>query len=127
MNSFLKTFLAALLAIVVSGVMMVIFTVNVISGLSLFFGSGTPTVIEHGSILSIDLNQPIVDEPSGSLMSDLDVTSMTVNRKMALLDVINAIDQAALDDRIDGIYLNVSPFTPQGTATISEISLMKSL
>ncbi len=121
MNSFLKTFLAALLAIVVSGVMMVIFTVNVISGLSLFFGSGTPTVIEHGSILSIDLNQPIVDEPSGSLMSDLDVTSMTVNRKMALLDVINAIDQAALDDRIDGIYLNVSPFTPQGTATISEI------
>lgn len=121
MNSFLKTFLATLLAIVVTNIMLVIFLVNVISGLSLFFSGGPAPTLETGSILCIDLQQPVVDEPSGSLMSDLDMTSMKVNRKMALLDVINAIDQAALDNRIEGIYLNVSPFTPLGTATVTEI------
>ena len=121
MNSFLKTFLAALLAIVVTNIFLVIFLVNVISSVSLLFGGGSAPTLERGSVLCIDLQQPVVDEPSGSLVSDLDMTSMTVNHKMALLAVINAIDQAAMDDRIDGIYLNVSPFTPLGTATVTEI------
>ncbi len=121
MNSFLKTFLATLLAIVVTNIMLVIFLVNVISGLSLFFSGGAAPTLENGSVLCIDLQQPVVDEPSGSLMSDLDMTAMKVNRKMALLDVINAIDRAAIDSRIEGIYLNVSPFTPLGTATATEI------
>lgn len=121
MNSFLKTFLAALLAIVVSGVMMVVFLVNVISGLSLILGEQAAGSVEEGSVLSIDLNQEVTDEPSGSLMSDLDVSSLKVNRKLALLDVLNAIERAALDDRIEGIYLNVSPYNPLGLATASEI------
>lgn len=121
MNSFLKTFLAALLAIVVSGVMMVVFLVNVISGLSLILGERAAESVEEGSVLSIDLNQEVTDEPSGSLMSDLDVSSLKVNRKLALLDVLNAIERAALDDRIEGIYLNISPYNPLGLATASEI------
>lgn len=117
----MKTFLAALLAIVVAGVMMVVFTVNVISGLTAVLGEQVSTAVEPGSVLTIELDQPVSDEPSGSLMSDLDVSSLKVNRKLALLDVLNAIERASTDERIEGIYLNISPYNPLGMATASEI------
>lgn len=46
---------------------------------------------------------------------------MRVARNYALIDVLKAIETAATDDRISGIYLNVSPNMGMGMATLEEI------
>ena len=50
-----------------------------------------------------------------------DLMSMRVARNYALIDVLKAIETAATDDRISGIYLNVSPNMGMGMATLEEI------
>ncbi len=114
-------FLAALLAFVVANFLAAVMLVTFVAGIgALLAGSSTTTLSEH-SVLYIDLEQPIVDEPSGALLSDMDMALLRLNRKLSLLDVLGAIDQAAEDSRIDGILLNISPAHEVGLASMGEI------
>ncbi len=87
-------------------------------GLSLFalvLGGDAAPAVEDGSVLRLDLAGPLPEEapfdPLGALLGTFDLT---------LLDVTDALEKAAADDRIDAVWLR-----PDGVdaswATLSEV------
>ena len=110
MNSFWKTFFATLLAIVVSCVIFaslaVIVLISFIAALSANIANNTQQ-IKDGSILKIELAH-ISDTYVSNPWSDLGLNKNDGSRDLPLSYVLEAIDEAKNDDRIKGIYLNVT-------------------
>lgn len=78
--------------------------------------------VKRGSVLEITLRESISDNPSQPPVSaSLFTGRVSVNRQMALLDVVQAIETAATDSRIDAIYLNIDTPVSIGIASMSEI------
>ena len=101
--TFWKTFFASLLAMVVSGILFLIIISALIAGLESAF-SEKPKYLGKNSVLHMELNQTIGDVT----YSFLDESSFQVIEQLGLIDILKAIDKAKTDDRIEGIYLNVS-------------------
>ncbi|WP_300286772.1 signal peptide peptidase SppA [uncultured Alistipes sp.] len=123
MNSFFRTFLACLLAFVVANILIGTFFVMVLAGIGAAFSEQAPAV-ESGSVLRIDLSERITDAPSVNPFSSMglaDLIDMDMSRSYALVDVLEAIERAASDDDIEGIYLNINPYVGVGMATLDEI------
>ncbi len=82
---------------------------------ALLMGSDAATFVEDDSVLLLDLAGPLPEEapfdPLGALLGTFEVT---------LLDVIDALEKAAVDDRIEAVWLR-----PDGVmaswATLSEV------
>ena len=122
MNQFIRTFLACLLALVVAGVLASVFFVMVIASFVTVFMEKVPEVKEK-SVLRIDFSDPVFDNPDYtplSLSGFSDLMNMQI-RGYALIDVLKAIEAAETDDRIAGIYLNITPNARMGLATMQEI------
>ena len=123
MNNFLKTFLACLLALVVANILIVTFFVMILAGIGAAFSEQVRPV-ESGSVLRIDLSERITDAPEVNPFSAMgigDLIDMDMSRSYALIDVLEAIERAASDDDIEGIYLNIDPYSGVGMATLDEI------
>ena len=110
MNSFWKTFFATLLAIVVSCVIFaslaVIVLISFIAALSANIANNTQQ-IKDGSILKIELAH-ISDTYVSNPWSELGFDKSDGCRDLPLSYVLEAIDDAKNDDRIKGIYLNMT-------------------
>ena len=122
MNQFIRTFLACLLALVVAGVLASVIFVMVIASFGTVFMEKVPEVKEK-SVLRIDFSDPVFDNPDYtplSLSGFSDLMNMQI-RGYALIDVLKAIEAAETDDRIAGIYLNITPNARMGLATMQEI------
>ncbi|MBQ4278778.1 MAG: signal peptide peptidase SppA [Rikenellaceae bacterium] len=119
MNSFFKTFFAALLAFVVGGILIGIFAVMTFAGLAAMFSAPVATVGSN-AVLKIDLAEQITDSPISSPLRSLDLRTMRVRPSYTLLEALTAIEAAADDDRIAGIYLNVAGGSA-GVATLQEL------
>ena len=122
MTQFIRTFLACLLALVVAGVLASVFFVMVIASFGTVFMEKVPEVKEK-SVLRIDFSDPVFDNPDYtplSLSGFSDLMNMQI-RGYALIDVLKAIEAAETDDRIAGIYLNITPNARMGLATMQEI------
>lgn len=100
---FLKLFLAGLLAFVVGSFLVSILWIVVLIGIA--SAGETPTLVEKGSVLKIDLSEVIADAPSANPFDGFDFMSMQSTPQLSLLTVLRALEAAAEDDRIDGIYL----------------------
>lgn len=131
MNNFFKTFFACLLAIVASGVVNFVIFIFIISGVlmsvgSMFSGSGggASVAVQEGSVLRLDLSVPVVDRESSNPFSGIDVAdvmSLKLRKQQTLLGVTTAIERAAADPRIVGIYLDVPMSAPQSLEVLYEI------
>lgn len=110
MNSFWKTFFATLLAIVVSCVIFaslaVIVLISFVAALSVGANNETRQ-IKDDSILKIELAH-ISDTYVSNPWSDLGLDKSDGSRDLPLSYVLEAIDEAKNDDRIKGIYLNMT-------------------
>ena len=118
--NFGKTFLAALAALLVgSGI---IFILSLIFGFSVLalFSSPTTTVAEK-SVLCINLNENIVDSPATSPLSNLNAQSMTIESQLTSFQVLSAIEHAASNENIEGIYIYLN-----GTGSI-DVTLIEEL
>ena len=113
---FIKIFLAALLAVVVGGILTFLFWVLLLTGL---VGSlSSVTKIEKNSILKIDLSEDITDAPSVDPLASFDYRNFEIIPSLSLYKALQAIDAAAADDRIRGIYLQ-----PGGGGAVSLAAL----
>ena len=117
---FLKTFLAALLAVVVGSVITGLFWLITITGIAGAFGSKTATVMPN-SIMRIDLTDNIVDSPAFNPLSGMSLTSLKTTRTLPLLKVLRAIETAATDERIQGIYINYIGGGDISSAALEEV------
>lgn len=109
--NFGKTFLAALLAFVAGSVATTLLWIMFWIALAGALGSVVPTV-EKNSILKIDLAEEIVDAPSTDPFGSIDFMTMEVKKELTLLKALRAVEAAAEDDRIEGIYIRTAASSP---------------
>ncbi len=118
---FVKIFFAALLACMVSGVLGFIFWLGIIFGLIGSYSSKSSEIISPNSILKITLSESFTEAPVGDPLAQIDITTLEVRPSLTLLNALTAIELAAEDDNIEGIYINPSINSTIGTAALEEI------
>lgn len=118
---FFKIFLAALLASVVSGILGFFIWLFVIFGMIGSLGSSTQTTLLPNSILKISLDEIFSEAPLTDPFSRIDLNSFEMLPSLTLLDALTAIEAAAVDDNIEGIYLCPSVNASVGAAALEEL------
>lgn len=125
MKSFLKYLLATIVGvIIVNTFMLIICMVMFISSISLINFAGNKSVtLKDNSILKLSFRDPIPDRASDNLLQNLNIMTFTVNKQMGLNSILKYIDRAGKDDRIKGIYLDLTEIQSNfgALATIDEI------
>ena len=118
--NFIKTFLAGLLAFVVGTFLVFFIWIFVLMGIA---GSMEKSVaVSPESILRIDFSEIITDSPSSDPLAGLNLVSLQRTRQLPLLQALRAIEAAASDDRIKGIYLRMNGGGGvAGTALLEEL------
>ena len=115
-NGFWKTVLASGLGFLIANVVF-----SVLMGFLMFFfvlslASQPNAVVKKDSILVIDLSKPI-NEREATTMESL----FTNNKTMSLNTLLEALDKAAADPKIEGVYLKTGVLYDGGWATTQEI------
>jgi protease-4 len=80
-------------------------------------GSGKVAEVKDGSILKLSLNYEIPDKTISNPLAAFDFSAMGPRSATGLNDLIAAIDKAAKDNKIKGIYLQMG-VNPNGWATL---------
>ena len=117
--NFFKTFLASLLAFFVANFVWFFLFIIIIAGVAAI-GSST-TIVEPKSVLKIDLSESIVDQPVNDPLAGFDPMSMNVQKSVSNMQVMNAIESAAQDDNIEGIYINLTGTGTASAALLEEV------
>lgn len=76
--------------------------------------------VENNSILHITLNDPIQDRTSENPFENFDFNTFQNSTNLGLDKILASIENAKNDDRIEGIYLDLT-FVRTGMASIEEI------
>ena len=118
--SFGKVFLAALLAVVAGSILTVVLWLMIFSGISAAFTPAVKATPEK-AILHIDLAESIVDAPSSNPLSAFNLATMQPTTSLTLYDALRALETAATDEKIEGIYLRLN-----GAGTMS-VTIMEEL
>lgn len=118
--TFMKTFWAALLAVVVGFIIMCIVGFMFVASLASFMGDEAP-VVESGSVLKIDLSNGISDSPSAFPVQFSLLGGVTVDKSNTLLQAIMALEKAAVDSNIKGIYIDLSGAGSLSAANLEEL------
>lgn len=118
--SFGKAFAAALLAFVAGSVGLTILSIIFFAGISAMF---TPEVksVPDKAILRIDLAESLVDAPSKNPMGSFDLMSMSSVSSLTIYDALRALESAAKDERIEGIYINLTGGGSAGMTLLEEL------
>lgn len=105
--SFSTIFGAALLAVVVGGAVKFLLWMGLFSAIG-SFSSNTTVSIPEEAILKIDLAESILDAPSKDPMAGFDFATLTPAKQLTLYKTLVAIEAAKDDERIKGIYINLT-------------------
>ena len=92
-----------ILANMIIGIFTVFFMIAMIAGAS----TGSAPVVENGSVLKIELQNPIVERAEDNPFENMDLGSYYSTASIGLDDILNSLKAAADDNRIKGIYLNM--------------------
>jgi len=118
MKDFIKYIIASFLGLLLF--------VSIAGLLTLVLTQETPPEVAPKAFLVIDLTQPVADKPAVTEPARLveDTLMGAPVERITLLEVTEAIDRAAKDDRVVGIYLHgtvTDPGLSSGWATLKEI------
>ena len=106
--TFGKAFLAALLAVVAGSALITIFWISLFSGIGAIMQPKKAVGVPEEAILHITLDENILDAPSKDPMASFDIATMQPISQVTLYDALRAIEAAAGDERIKGIYINLT-------------------
>ena len=121
--NFLKTFLAGVLAFVVGCFLVCYIGIMLLVSMAGLAGSFEKAVsVPDGSILEINLDETITDSPATNPLAEFDFATMTSRHSLPVLKAMGAIEAAAADSRIRGIYLRLN-----GAGGIAGSALMEEL
>lgn len=118
MKQFFKFVFASMVGIILSAILLfVIF----IAGITAIVSSSKDNVeVKDNTILHLNLNVPIVERASSSPFDNINIGPITGDKTIGLDDILKSIKNAKDDDKIKGIYLDVS-YLMTGFASIEEI------
>jgi protease IV len=118
MKSFFKYLLASILGVMLAFGMLFIIFIGIIS--IAISSQNKPVEINSNTILLLNLNKSINDRKSSLPVLVYNLTSFGAERQTGLNDLLNNIERAAKDEKIRGIYLELSDIQA-GIATLEEI------
>lgn len=116
MLNFLKNILSTVLGIVISFFFIFFIALGIIAAT---VSGGDTTEVKENSILKISLNEPIIDREVNNPLN-IDRLQGEGERKAGLKDILNSIEKAKDDERIQGIYMNIE-YPNASMATLEEI------
>lgn len=121
MKSFLKYTLATIVGVVIVNVLLLFVFFGIVGAVASF--SEKPAPIKENSILRLRLDSNIPDRASNNPFNNFDFLSMQPAESVGLNEILNNIDKAAKDDRIRGIYLDLTDIQSNfgALATVEEI------
>lgn len=118
---FFKIFCAALLACLASSAIGFFLWIIVVFASIGILSSDSAVTVSPNSILKITLSESFSEAPSTDPMSQIDFSTMEMRPSITLLEILAAIEAAAEDDNIEGIYLRPSLYSSVGSASLEEI------
>ena len=118
MRSFLKYLLASILGVIIASLLIFILSLVIIS--AIVSSQDKPEKISDNSILQLKLNLPVHDRKSSLPVLVYNITSFRTDNQLGLNDILNNIAKAKKDDKIRGIFLDLSKIDA-GIATVEEI------
>ncbi len=119
----MKSFWKYTLATIVGSLLTFILILGILFGIFGVMLSGfgeQEVVVNDNSVLKISLNYEIPDKTSDNPFSNMDFGTFKTTKVLGLNDILKTIEKAKTDDRIKGIYLDISS-VPAGLATLEEI------
>jgi protease IV len=119
MKQFFKFMFASFAGTILTFIVIFLMFAGMIASLVAMSGDEEVNVKEH-SILHISWNTEIKDRSSDNPFEGFDFSSMKSNKPIGLYDILNNIEKAANDNRIDGIFLDMETI-PAGMAASEEI------
>ena len=118
MKFFWKAFFASLAAILVATIIFIFMLAGLVNSLA-SMGDQTITVKDH-SLLLLKLDNRIVERKSNNPFEEIEFPGMEKSSTTGLNQIFHVIHQAKSDDKIKGIYLELSEISA-GYATTEEI------
>ena len=83
---------------------------------------GSKATVAPGSVLKIDFSEVLTDAPSSDPLEGLDVMTLQTTPRLPLFKALRALEAAAADDRIKGVYLRMN-----GTGGVAGTALLEEL
>ncbi|MCF8309131.1 MAG: S49 family peptidase, partial [Bacteroidales bacterium] len=117
MKQFFKFTFASALGFLVTFVILILIVFGIISSTLSFTDSKTELVSE-GSVLKMELDYPINDR--GEATPNFTDFSSLMKKPIGLIDILENIDKARQDKKIEGIYLDLTNMQT-GLASLQEI------
>ncbi len=114
MKSFFKFMFAGMFGSILALIIVALIGVLVIVGIAKF--SDEDIVVKEKSVLKLSFENQIADRSS----TQPNISKFSIDTKLGLSDITDAIKTAEKDDNIKGIWLNLSSI-PAGVATVEEI------
>lgn len=120
--NFFKTFLASTLAFIVGSFLVLFLGISILIGIAVGAMSGEAVEAKPESILKIDFSEMLTDAPETDPFAGFDFSSLQPTRSLPLLKVLRAVESAATDPNIKGIYLRMN-----GSGGIAGSALLEEL
>lgn len=117
MKQFLKYTLATMLGIVLINILLFLLFLGTMAALGSAFGSGRKPTIQQHSVLHLKLDAPILDRGP---KENLDLPQFGMRSATGLNDLLAGLDRAATDDRIRGVFLDLTS-VQAGSAALREM------
>lgn len=106
MKSFLKYTLATIVGILIVNFFLFLLFIGFIGAIASL--SEKTVYVKENSILTLQLNGEILDRASDNPLDNIDFLSMSNRKTTGLNKIVRSIRYAALDERIKGIYLDLT-------------------
>jgi len=121
MKNFFKITLASLLAFIIGSILLLFIGMGILG--AIVASADKPVTVKNNSVLEIKLDKEIMDRGSKNPFEGFDFMSMKPQPKLGLNDILESIQNAKIDDKIKGIYLNVNDISSSfgGYAVAQEI------
>jgi len=119
MKQFFKSMFASFVGTLLTIFVVVLLFVGIISSIVAMSGDDE-TNVKDNSVLHISWNAEIKDQGNDNPFEGFDFVTMQSKRPVGLYSILNNIDKASKDERIDGIFLDMETL-PAGMATSEEI------
>ena len=120
MKQFFKFMFASFLGTILTIIVVFLIFAGMIASIVSMAGDEEVRVKDH-TILHITWNTEIKDRSTDNPLEGFDFTTMQSNKPLGLYSILNNIEKASNDSRIDGIFLDMETI-PAGAATSEEIS-----
>lgn len=118
MKNFFVYMLATVAGIIVASILLFLITMGIFS--AILASQDKPVEIGDHTVLQLTFDRPIHDRKSSLPVLVYNITSFRTNSQIGLNDVLANIRKAARDEKISGIFLDLSG-VDAGIATVEEI------